>query len=269
MIEPAIPADEPYRLAALHALALLDTPRDSDFNAIVELGQALFNVPTCLVTLIDTDRQWFKASVGLEAAETPRTVSFCGHAILQPEVFVVLDATRDERFHDNPLVTGSPHIRFYAGAPIRLPSGYTIGTVCILGPQPRQDFDFALRQRLTRLAELAITAITVRALRDELDRTREEAERREVALFSVSQPLAMTDAAGIVSFGNEAFSLLCDGRGMTGISAVEALGLPAEAWPPGEMDDGSLAPLMLPSGQQLVVHADGSGFILTAAAPSP
>lgn len=269
MIEPAIPADEPYRLAALHALSLLDTPREPDFNAIVELGQALFDVPTCLVTLVDTDRQWFKASVGLEAAETPRAVSFCGHAILQPDVFVVPDATRDERFHDNPLVTGPPHIRFYAGAPIRLPSGYTIGTVCILGPQPREDFHFSQQQRLARLAELAITAMTVRALRDELDRTRQDSERREVALAAIPLPVAMADEAGIVNFGNEAFASLCDGRGLPGISVTEALGLPTSAWPPGQADDGGLAPLMLPSGQQLSVHADDSGFIFTAATPSP
>lgn len=269
MIEPATPADEPYRLAALHALSLLDTPREPDFNGIVELGQALFDVQTCLVTLVDSDRQWFKASVGLEAAETPRAVSFCGHAILQPDVFVVLDATRDERFHDNPLVTGPPHIRFYAGAPIRLPSGYTIGTVCILGPEPRQVFDVLQQQRLAKLAELAITAISVRALRDELDRTRQDSERREIALFSVPLPLALTDTAGIVSFGNESFSLLCDGRNISGVSVTEALGLPLSAWPPAETGDGGLAPLILPSGQQLSVLADGSGFILAAAAPPP
>lgn len=268
MIEPAIPADEPYRLAALHALSLLDTPREADFDAIVELGRALFDVPTCLVTLVDSDRQWFKASIGLEAAETPRAVSFCGHAILQPDVFVILDASRDERFHDNPLVTGPPYIRFYAGAPVRLPSGYTIGTVCILGPEPRAEFNIRQQQHLARLAETAITAIALRALRDELDRTREEAERRAVALFTVPQPLAMTDAAGILSFGNEAFSLLCDGRSIPGVSATEALGLPASAWPPGETAAGEVVPLSLPSGQRIAVYADGSGFILVAAAQS-
>lgn len=267
MIEPAIPADEPYRLAALYALSLLDTPRDADFDAIVELGRALFDVPTCLVTLVDSNRQWFKASIGLEAAETPRAVSFCGHVILQPDVFVVLDASRDERFHDNPLVTGPPHIRFYAGAPVRLPSGYTIGTVCILGPEPRAEFDVRQQKRLAKLAGLAITAIAVRALRDELDRTRQEAERRGIALFAAPVPLALTDAAGILSFGNEAFARLCDGRSMSGASVAEALGLPASAWPPGARDGGGLAPLLLASGRRLTVHADDSGFILTGDAP--
>lgn len=262
MIEPPLPADEPYRLAALHALSLLDSPREPDFDIIVELGRSLFAVPTCLVSLIDTDRQWFKASVGLQPAETPRAISFCGHAILQPDVFVVPDATKDERFHDNPLVTGAPFIRFYAGAPIRLPSGYTIGTVCILGPVPRADFDTAQRKQLARLAELAITAISLRALRDQLDHARQDAERQQAAMAAIPLPIALADAQGRLSFANDAFNDLCNGRAFPGIATAEALQLADSDW---EQACGT-GQLALPDGRILAIHGDGDGFALTAAA---
>jgi GAF domain-containing protein len=134
---PATPANEQQRLAALYELLLLDTPPEQRFDTIVEFAASEFDVPICLITLLDHDRQWFKARVGLDACSTARDVSFCGHAILQTDTLVVSDATQDPRFFDNPLVTSDPNIRFYAGAPLILPSGMAVGTLCIIDTAPR------------------------------------------------------------------------------------------------------------------------------------
>jgi diguanylate cyclase (GGDEF)-like protein len=145
--------DEEYRLATLAALKLLDTPPDTHFDNLVRLAADLFDVPIALVSLVDRDRQWFKASVGMTMRETPREDAFCSHAIEQPgTVLVVEDASRDPRFADNPLVRGAPGIRFYAGAPFCAPNGQPIGTLCIIDRKPRQITD-AERQRLATLAQ--------------------------------------------------------------------------------------------------------------------
>jgi GAF domain-containing protein len=165
MIEPKIPDDEDSRLAALRALDLLDTPAEREFDDIVELARALFATPIALVSLVDAHRQWFKARAGLDAAETPRDVSFCGHAIHRDEALIVPDATEDPRFHDNPLVVGGPAIRFYAGMPLRLPGGQRVGTLCVIGPEPRPALGARERDFLARLARLTLDAIALRAAR--------------------------------------------------------------------------------------------------------
>ncbi|WP_296950034.1 GAF domain-containing protein [uncultured Massilia sp.] len=131
------PADDAARLAALYNLLILDTPPEERFDRIVAFAAQEFDVPIALVTLLDSDRQWFKAKVGVDVCETGRDVSFCGHAILRPDVMVVPDALADARFADNPLVTGAPFIRFYAGAPLELPSGERLGTLCLIDRRPR------------------------------------------------------------------------------------------------------------------------------------
>lgn len=138
MIEPSLPIDETQRLLSLHSLHLLDTPDEDRYDRITRMARRLFDVDICLVSLVDRDRQWFKSKVGLTACETDRDISFCGHAILHDEVFIISDATKDARFADNPLVTSAPHIRFYAGYPIKGPRGYRIGTLCIIDSKPRQ-----------------------------------------------------------------------------------------------------------------------------------
>jgi GAF domain-containing protein len=137
MIQPETPANEKERLAALFELLLLDTPPEQRFDTIVEFAASEFDVPICLITLLDRERQWFKARVGLDACSTARDISFCGHAILHNDVMVVPDALDDPRFFDNPLVTSDPHIRFYAGAPLTMPSGHALGTLCIIDTRPR------------------------------------------------------------------------------------------------------------------------------------
>lgn len=138
MISPEVPASDGRRIESLRALDLLDTLPEDRFDRITRLAARIFDVPIALVSLVDRDRQWFKSNIGLEVEETPRAHSFCGHAILGPEVLHVPDAAADHRFHDNPLVIGEPNIRFYAGCPIAAPDGALVGTVCVIDDRPRQ-----------------------------------------------------------------------------------------------------------------------------------
>ncbi len=138
MQAPATPANEVERLHVLRALAILDTQAEERFDRLTRIATRMFNVPISLVTLVDSNRQWFKSCMGLQVKETPRDISFCGHAILGNDAFVINDASKDPRFSDNPLVTGVPHIRFYAGQPIRTTHGFKIGTLCLIDSQPRE-----------------------------------------------------------------------------------------------------------------------------------
>ena len=133
-----IPPNENERLNVLHALNLLDTPPEEVFDRITRLVARVLDVPIALVSLVDTDRQWFKSRVGLDAIETPRELAFCAHAIVQTSPMIVPDATLDERFADNSLVTSNPNIRFYAGVPLRSVSGLSIGTLCAIDSKPRK-----------------------------------------------------------------------------------------------------------------------------------
>jgi GAF domain-containing protein len=137
MIAAPIPPDDDERLQALHALLILDTPPEARFDRIVQFAATEFDMPIVLVSLVDKSRQWFKARVGLDVCETDRENSFCGHAIVEPGLFVIEDALADERFADNPLVVGDPKIRFYAGAPLQLPTGRIVGTLCMIDRAPR------------------------------------------------------------------------------------------------------------------------------------
>jgi len=151
---PPKPSDEAERQAALDRTGLLRPGEIPDLQDIVELAARICDVPIALVSLVDRDRQFFKARIGLDAGETPRDISFCGHAILGDEPFVVPDAAADERFADNPLVTGPPHIRFYAGIPLLVDQRHAIGTLCVIDSQPRA-LDEAMRDGLERLARIA------------------------------------------------------------------------------------------------------------------
>jgi GAF domain-containing protein len=126
------------RISHLHTLNVLDTGSDLDFDRLTEFVANIFCVPIALISIVDSQRQWFKSKVGLEANETSRDISFCGHAILKDDVFIVENALLDDRFSDNPLVVDEPSIRFYAGAPLKTSKGYKIGTLCIIDTQPRE-----------------------------------------------------------------------------------------------------------------------------------
>ncbi len=126
MVTPPLPPNEARRLAALHGLAILDTPSEERFDRITRLSKRLFNVPATMISLIDANRQWFKSSIGVPSQEMPRDISFCGHAILGDDLMVVPDMLRDHRFSDNPLVTGETKVRFYAGCPLSTLDGSNV-----------------------------------------------------------------------------------------------------------------------------------------------
>ena len=137
MQPPDIPETEDQRIAELRSLLLLDSSPEERFDRITRVAKQLFDVPIALVSLVDTDRQWFKSCIGLDVSETGRDISFCGHAILNDDVFIVENALKDIRFSDNPLVKGGPEIRFYAGSPIAMPSGNKLGNLWIISPKAR------------------------------------------------------------------------------------------------------------------------------------
>lgn len=132
-----IPPDEQRRLDRLKRYSVLDTPRDPTFDRFVFIAAQLFRVPFAMITLVDHDRLWFKARVGITFAETPRDIAFCNETITSDDILVIEDTTQDARFAQNPLVLGTPFIRFYAGAPLISPDRQRIGTICILDRQPR------------------------------------------------------------------------------------------------------------------------------------
>lgn len=161
-MKPApLPPGETQRLAALHDCSLLDTLPEKCFDDLTHLASHICGAPIALISLVDSDRQWFKSRVGIDAPETPRDIAFCGHVILHPEVMVVRDALQDERFHDNPLVTGSPGIRFYAGAPLEIDNGLRLGTLCVIDTVPRELSDVQ-RDALAALARQVVAQIELR-----------------------------------------------------------------------------------------------------------
>lgn len=133
-----LPPNEEQRLQELRSFEILDSETEKDYDDIVRLVSDICDTPISNISFVDADRQWFKAAVGLDDRETTRDVAFCAHTILTDELFVVEDATVDERFHDNPLVTGNPQIRFYAGMPIRTSTGANVGSLCAIDNEPRQ-----------------------------------------------------------------------------------------------------------------------------------
>ncbi|WP_447402113.1 diguanylate cyclase domain-containing protein [Klebsiella variicola] len=169
MQPPDLPGNEEERLKSLYVTGLLDTRDDERFERLTRLARRVFQVPVALISLLDRDRQWLLACEGLGIRETPRNISFCGHAILHEGPFIILDAAADKRFHDNPLVTGEPHIRFYAGQPVSLPDGTVAGTLCLIHTSPRtfSDDDIASLRDLACIVEDEFQAISM-AMTDSL-----------------------------------------------------------------------------------------------------
>ncbi|MFB5603121.1 MAG: sensor histidine kinase [Candidatus Nitrosomaritimum aestuariumsis] len=167
VVENQLPVNEKERIKSLHSLNILDTTPEEKFDRITKIAQIIFDVPIALISLVDVNRQWFKSCVGLSERETSRSVSFCSHAILSDDIFVIEDATKDERFADSPLVTGRPYVRFYAGKPIRAPDGMILGTLCVKDKVPRK-FSRADRSVLTDLAKWVESEMNAIALTDQL-----------------------------------------------------------------------------------------------------
>ena len=199
MTRPApLPPDEARRLARLRALEALDTEAEPLFDALAQAAALVVGAPIALVSLVDEGRQWFKANVGLEGTgETPRDIAFCAHAILGDEVFVVPDARADSRFADNPLVTGDPDIRFYAGAPIRMSDGLRMGTLCVMDRQPRE-LDARQTAILQQLARAVAEALEQRAaeleLNDAIQREALAERRRDEERLRLASVLEATGA---------------------------------------------------------------------------
>ena len=184
-----VPVNEAARLRTLRAYRILDTKPEERFEDLTKLAALICGTPISLISLIDTDRQWFKSRFGLDPEETPRAHAFCTHAIMQPEMFVVPDASKDERFAHNPLVTGDLHVRFYAGAPLAARDGHLLGTICVIDREPHTLTD-AQTEALKILGKLVIANIE---LRSDLQDLRDTLAREATEDGAVTSPAALEE----------------------------------------------------------------------------
>jgi two-component system cell cycle sensor histidine kinase/response regulator CckA len=188
-VSALIPPNEKQRLKVLWQYDVLDTIPEEVFDDLTELAARICEAPIALITLVDEDRQWFKSKVGISDNETSRDISFCAHAILQSDLFIVPDATKDQRFARNPLVTSDPKIRFYAGAPLITPDGHALGTLCVIDKVPRElrpDQKTGLRV----LARHVMTQLELRRRSQALADAHKERERAQSHLDKARAQLA-------------------------------------------------------------------------------
>lgn len=175
-VEP--PSREAARLEALKQYQILDTPSESAYDDITALAAFICDVPIALISLVDSDRQWFKSKVGLNVNETSRDISFCAYTILNKSMMVVKDALRDKRFVNNPLVTDAPGIRFYAGVPLITPSGHSVGSLCVIDRQPKE-LSESQQKALSALARQVVMQLELRRVSAELADTLNKMEIME------------------------------------------------------------------------------------------
>lgn len=211
MKAPLCPTDEPTRVDTLRALNILDTAPEERFDRLTRLARRLFGVPIALVSLIDANRQWFKSRQGLDVEETPRDLSFCGHAILGDDILLIPDAALDDRFSDNPLVIGEPHIRFYAGCPLRVSNGSKLGTLCLIDKTEREfgEEDKALLRDLARMAEQEIAAIQL-ATMDELTMVSNRRGFEALAQHAINLCMRLELPAALLFFDLDHFKQIND-----------------------------------------------------------
>lgn len=200
MLRPRIPKHEKERLASLEELNILDTHLEEAYDQITKLAAEICDVPICLISLIDGNRQWFKSRYGLEASETPRDYAFCAHAINEEGLFEVNNALEDERFHDNPLVVGAPNVIFYTGAVLKTLDNMELGTLCVIDNQPRELNEFQKRA-LQTLADQVVSQLELRRHIQRLDQAnnliKRESEKRMLFFSSIGHEIR-TPLNGIV-----------------------------------------------------------------------
>jgi GAF domain-containing protein len=184
-----VPPNEKKRLKVLWQYEVLDTIPEEVFDDLTELAARICEAPIALISLVDENRQWFKAKIGVSVPETSRDLSFCAHAINQSDLFIVPDATRDQRFANNPLVVSDPKIRFYAGAPLITPDGHALGTLCVIDKVPRQ-LRPEQQQALQILAHHVVSQLELRRRSRELGDVRKENSRLELELSKAQADLA-------------------------------------------------------------------------------
>ena len=187
------PQEEAARLAALERYDILDTPAEDAYDDLVAIAAGICGTPMALVSLIDAERQWFKARIGLPVEQTPREVSFCSHVVARPRTMVVPDASKDPRFRDNPLVTGDPNIRFFAGAPLVDSGGHAVGALCVIDTVPR-DLEPYQQRALESLSRQVMALMELRAAHRELKHHLSEREWYERQLDLYQQQLQARNA---------------------------------------------------------------------------
>lgn len=204
MIVAELPKDEEERINKLNELDILDTLEEQAYDDLTALAAEICHTPIALVSLVDSDRQWFKSHHGIDATETPREVAFCSHAILGDEPLIVEDPSKDERFHDNPLYTEEPHVRFYAGAPLIMSDKFKLGTLCVIGHEART-ITPAQIESLEALARQVVTQLELRLKINEMEKL-DKAKDEFVAMVSHELRTPLTSMQGSLSLLINKFS---------------------------------------------------------------
>lgn len=227
MIAPDIPKNELARIQALESYNILDTLSDQEYDDFTKIAAQICGTPIALISLIDHNRQWFKSRVGLDAPETPRDISFCGHAINTPEeLFEVTDSTKDIRFFDNPLVISDPHVIFYLGAPLVTPNGEAIGTLCVIDHQPREisqnakdTLELLSRQVITKL-ELRKRNVELENINNQLNVEVENRKKKEQELVIARDQAIQAEKAKDLFLSNMSHEIRTPLNGIIGITQL-------------------------------------------------
>jgi diguanylate cyclase (GGDEF)-like protein len=211
MKAPEYPKNEDIRLAALRSLDILDTEPEERFDRLTRIAKRLFKVPIALVSFVDINRQWFKSCQGLEVKEMPRDISFCGHAILGDDIFIISDTLLDDRFYDNPLVINEPRIRFYAGIPLVISNEIRVGTLCLIDREPRilSEEDKELLRDLGQMAVQDLTLVQLATI-DELTQISNRRGFSALALYALSLCKRMNKPASLFFFDLDFFKEIND-----------------------------------------------------------
>jgi two-component system, LuxR family, sensor kinase FixL len=224
MQKPQIPSNESDRQVALERYNILDTLPEQEYDDLTQLAASICGTPIALISLIDRDRQWFKSSVGIDVSETPRDISFCGHAVANDALLNVPDAIQDPRFADNPLVVNEPNIRFYAGVPLKTSDNFNLGTLCVIDRQPH-DLTPQQIQQLEALGRLVISQLELRRnneaskiLVSVLETSKKVSMLQQAILDSVNFAIIATDLQGAIQSFNSGAEM------MLGYKAIEIIG---------------------------------------------